>query len=511
MVTKTCLEDSRTKAAIKRELSADSAEPRTVIRHEPSYAEFNSSLSQAMLELEANQDKPVPSIECGLPSATKEKFTELKFVEAHEGMSIVTTRITTESVSPSTTKKMEETVTIKLDAFVPKKKVIGMLRFKSFSGQWCPLSTTIAGLTCGKNTGILNSPRWPIWVKHLANLLKVNIRSIFDGNVNLHAEKKGNWHAAHVEVKLATFMVAVMMDMTRIGWHIEDMDKVTIRDLHQAKNVAWVSEKPVFEILLSRAPCMVCRTFVERIKLNIGFDVSIKVHSVGSVIHAQKLVRPLADIDTMKRKRPLLNSESPEAKKQRLENKNMEILNDARCIAGMDKNDNIGFTNNDLVELALPDVKIGPGGDEDDDAEAIIETQERREELRKQNFEPAEFPDLSYWSGLKSAECCSVNIDEIKQLADFKTAMEDKPLLRGKHQLAGGYASPMNHNGNYSLSSQIQDLRRVTEATDLKYDPIDRDRDHLSHESHGKSMSLCQVQPPGISPMLIQSPLNGTE
>ncbi|KKF94976.1 hypothetical protein CFO_g2657 [Ceratocystis platani] len=423
MVTKTCLEDSRTKAAIKRELSADSAEPRTVIRHEPSYAEFNSSLSQAMLELDANQDKPVPSIECGLPSATKEKFTELKFVEAHE----------------------------------------------------------------------------------------VNIRSIFDGNVNLHAEKKGNWHAAHVEVKLATFMVAVMMDMTRIGWHIEDMDKVTIRDLHQAKNVAWVSEKPVFEILLSRAPCMVCRTFVERIKLNIGFDVSIKVHSVGSVIHAQKLVRPLADIDTMKRKRPLLNSESPEAKKQRLENKNMEILNDARCIAGMDKNDNIGFTNNDLVELALPDVKIGPGGDEEDDAEAIIETQERREELRKQNFEPAEFPDLSYWSGLKSAECCSVNIDEIKQLADFKTAMEDKPLLRGKHQLADGYASPVNHNGNYSLSSQIQDLRRVTEATDLKYDPMDRDRDHLSHESYGKSMSLSQVQPPGISPMLIQSPLNGTE
>ncbi|OBR13300.1 hypothetical protein CH63R_02026 [Colletotrichum higginsianum IMI 349063] len=122
--------------------------------------------------------------------------------------------------------------------------------------------------------------KWVARVKVLAKLLRINLRTPFDGHSKPTSDGNvGNWRAGHIEKKLSTHMVYTLLAMYQ-----KKKGKVTLKDLRHLRQILREEGfKPEFEIHLSRGPCGtphrlgLCVPFVRRLSQITG--VKFTIHS----------------------------------------------------------------------------------------------------------------------------------------------------------------------------------------------------------------------------------------
>jgi hypothetical protein len=124
----------------------------------------------------------------------------------------------------------------------------------------------------------------PIWRKRvieMGRMLKMKLGSIYDAagaKGGCKPENYGRYHAAHVEKKLATFLVYMMLDdydikVTGKYATCENIRKLNRRIVSDPRGIR-------FELLVSRKWCEMCCGFVRRLSSASGIEIAIRVQPI---------------------------------------------------------------------------------------------------------------------------------------------------------------------------------------------------------------------------------------
>ncbi|CCF37591.1 hypothetical protein CH063_01729 [Colletotrichum higginsianum] len=164
-------------------------------------------------------------------------------------------------------------------------KTCGVIGMRDAKGQLQVLKSAISGTEFipvreQDKQDFLFDAKWVARVKVLAKLLRINLRTPFDGHSKPTSDGNvGNWRAGHIEKKLSTHMVYTLLAMYQ-----KKKGKVTLKDLRHLRQILREEGfKPEFEIHLSRGPCGtphrlgLCVPFVRRLSQITG--VKFTIHS----------------------------------------------------------------------------------------------------------------------------------------------------------------------------------------------------------------------------------------
>ncbi|KAF3797816.1 hypothetical protein GCG54_00011908 [Colletotrichum gloeosporioides] len=169
-------------------------------------------------------------------------------------------------------------------------KTCGFLAYRSEDGlqilKLCLSGDKLRPHRAANNDFGLCSRKWTKHVKTLAQLLGVNMRTLYDGHGRqAREEDRGNWAAAHCEKRLTAFAVHAFLQYYKIP-----RSQVTLQTLAELKNcLERESRTPLeLELHVSRGPCGMpkrpgtCVKFVERLGRACGIRFDIVFFEDGS-------------------------------------------------------------------------------------------------------------------------------------------------------------------------------------------------------------------------------------
>ncbi|KAJ3497676.1 hypothetical protein NLG97_g1717 [Lecanicillium saksenae] len=116
---------------------------------------------------------------------------------------------------------------------------------------------------------ILRNSKWASKAIQLAKILDLDLTSPFD-RTHTGAAPSGSFQAAHVEVKLATYAVFLMLHMSGIHTSGHSITKKSLRKLRQ------VQPAPHFEVYVSRKNCNRCGAFLRKLQDLTGVRFDLK-------------------------------------------------------------------------------------------------------------------------------------------------------------------------------------------------------------------------------------------
>ncbi|WQF75236.1 hypothetical protein CDEST_00250 [Colletotrichum destructivum] len=164
-------------------------------------------------------------------------------------------------------------------------KTCGFIGMRDSEGRIQVLKSAISGTEFipvreQDKQDFLFDAKWVARVKLLAKLLRINLRTPYDGRSKPTSDGNvGNWRAGHIEKKLSTHMVYTLLAMYQ-----KKKGKVTLKDLrHLGRLLREEGRNLKFEIHLSRGPCGTphrsgqCVPFVRRLARITG--VRFTIHS----------------------------------------------------------------------------------------------------------------------------------------------------------------------------------------------------------------------------------------
>ncbi|KAK2015521.1 hypothetical protein LZ32DRAFT_615913 [Colletotrichum eremochloae] len=167
------------------------------------------------------------------------------------------------------------------------QKTCGFVAARDCDGQLQVLKLAISGSSFHPHRdqdkkNFTYHAKWLARAKHFAKLMKINLRTIYDGHGRqTKAENIGNWRAGHVEKKLSTHIVWTFLAMHGL---VDKTRRVSLEDFRQLRlrlrEKGWT---PRFEIHLSRAPCGTstragqCVPFIRKLTQLTG--VGFTIHS----------------------------------------------------------------------------------------------------------------------------------------------------------------------------------------------------------------------------------------
>lgn len=137
---------------------------------------------------------------------------------------------------------------------------------------------------------VLPNASWTRRATAVMSLLGIKTGSMFDNPRGRHAEHadrlKGIFSGSHVEVKLATHAVFLLLRQFGIT---DDVDSVSVQDLMRLKIVRWkTNTRPAFEIHVSRKPCPRCKLFVRRLARLTQITLRLQWHERHGRIEYEK-------------------------------------------------------------------------------------------------------------------------------------------------------------------------------------------------------------------------------
>ncbi|EGY13377.1 uncharacterized protein VDAG_00059 [Verticillium dahliae VdLs.17] len=121
---------------------------------------------------------------------------------------------------------------------------------------------------------MLYKPIWVDRVKNMATVLDLNIGAPYDshGQKNAGPECHGNWHASHVEKKLAVLAVHMAREFLGLKWK----NQLDAGDLLELKEAVRANDGlSSYQIQLQRAACALCVQFVGRLSFASGIKMAI--------------------------------------------------------------------------------------------------------------------------------------------------------------------------------------------------------------------------------------------
>ncbi|OAQ96422.1 hypothetical protein LLEC1_03786 [Akanthomyces lecanii] len=135
---------------------------------------------------------------------------------------------------------------------------------------------------------VLGNARWASRAVALAKILDINLTSPFDKATT----PNGSFQAAHVEVKLATHAVVLLLKLSRA--HIADSSgsALTRENLARLRQLQWRDGSPIhFQVFVSRRNCPRCGTFLSRLQelTGVRFDLKSGTRVVPIQYHQQQL------------------------------------------------------------------------------------------------------------------------------------------------------------------------------------------------------------------------------
>ncbi|KAH6689872.1 hypothetical protein F5X68DRAFT_274893 [Plectosphaerella plurivora] len=170
-----------------------------------------------------------------------------------------------------------------------EKAVLGALVLIDKNGGAHILKTATSA-NVGEGVELLDTVRpsqllWqPLWRKRVIKLgpmLKLKLGSIYDSagaKGGCKKEDYGRYHASHVEKKLATFLLYMMLN----EYGIKVVGKYATCDNIRKLNRRITSDprRIRFELLISRKWCGMCLAFIRRLSSASGIEISLRVQPV---------------------------------------------------------------------------------------------------------------------------------------------------------------------------------------------------------------------------------------
>lgn len=146
------------------------------------------------------------------------------------------------------------------------------------------------GDTLLPNDHSLSNRKWTRRAMRLQRVLGVHAAHPFDQgrDANFDQARRGAYRAAHVEVKLATYAVHVLLRSFDIEYDPKRITRATLGKLLPCRNPDGSS--PVVEIYFSRKNCAPCGTFVTRLQASTGVQFRlIWRHRLERTVYANEM------------------------------------------------------------------------------------------------------------------------------------------------------------------------------------------------------------------------------
>lgn len=173
---------------------------------------------------------------------------------------------------------------------VLEKKTTGFLTTVTASGKRIVLAWAESGHGIGSNGDsllpqdhVLQNKTWAKSAIKLSRILGINFSSLFDGGERAGAGPPGSFQAAHVEVKLATHAVTLLLKLLHEAAKKKGLRtitksnyKITKQALLSLKQYKWKNNDAIhFEVYVSRKNCCRCGLFLQRLQEMTGvrFDL----------------------------------------------------------------------------------------------------------------------------------------------------------------------------------------------------------------------------------------------
>ncbi|KAM0665307.1 hypothetical protein ACQRIU_005568 [Beauveria bassiana] len=144
-------------------------------------------------------------------------------------------------------------------------------------------------LQAGKH--VLSNKTWAFRAIEMATVLDIDLFSPFDKPTL----PRGSFQASHVEVKLATHAVLVLLQMTG-QYDVSNKSMLSRESLAALRHIKWKSadgtDSVRFEVHVSRKNCNRCGAFLDRLQelTGVGFDIKWGTRVVPIQYHQQQLL-----------------------------------------------------------------------------------------------------------------------------------------------------------------------------------------------------------------------------